>query len=81
MLHLQFVGNKAKVRISKQMFQENKARQIFQKTIISYPLIGKRTCAYQGLRNEPFLENLAPFVFLKNSFWDSPFCLITDELT
>ena len=42
MLHLQFVGNKAKVRISKQMFQENKARQIFQKTIISYPLIRTR---------------------------------------
>ena len=68
MLHLQFVGNKAKVRISKQVFQENKARQIFQKTIISNPLIGKRTCAYQWVRNAPFLENLASFVFLKNPF-------------
>ena len=29
-------------RISKRMFQENKARQIFQKMDISYPLI--RTC-------------------------------------
>ena len=27
-----------------------------------------------------FSENLACFVFLKHPFWDSPFCLITDEL-
>ena len=31
------VGNKAKRRISKQVFQENKASQIFRKTNISYP--------------------------------------------
>ena len=35
----EFVGNKAKVRISKRAFQENKARQIFLKRNISYPLI------------------------------------------
>ena len=35
----QLVGNKAKERISKRGFQENKARQIFRKTNISYPLI------------------------------------------
>ena len=35
----QFVDNKAKGRISKRVFQENKARQISQKTNISYPLI------------------------------------------
>ena len=33
------VVNKVKGRISKQVFQENKARQIFRKTNISYPLI------------------------------------------
>ena len=32
------VRNPAKGRISKLMLQENKARQIFQKTNISYPL-------------------------------------------
>ena len=32
------VGNRAKRRISKRVFQENKARQIFRKTNISYPL-------------------------------------------
>ena len=26
-----------------------------------------------------FSENLACFVFLKHPFWDSPFCLTTDE--
>ena len=36
------VGDKAKGRISKRVFQENKARQIFQKTNISYPLIRTR---------------------------------------
>ena len=30
------VSNKAKGRISKRVFQENKARQIFRKTNISY---------------------------------------------
>ena len=35
----QLFGNKAKGRISKRVFQENKARQIFRKTNISYSLI------------------------------------------
>ena len=73
-----FVGNKAKGRMSKRVFQENKARQIFRKTNISYPLIRTRTCVYQGVRNVRFSENLACFVFLKHLFWDSPFCLITE---
>ena len=48
------VGNKAKGRISKRVFQENKGRQIFQRTNISYPMIHTRTCAYQGVRNVRF---------------------------
>ena len=72
-----FVGNKAKGQISKPVFQENKVRQIFPKTSISYHPIRARTCAYQGVKNAGFSENSACFVFLKNSFWDSPFCLIT----
>ena len=35
--------------------------------------------AYQGVRNVRFFENLAYFVFLKHPFWDSLFCLITDD--
>ena len=42
------IGNKAKGRISKQVFQENKARQIFRKTNISYSLTRTRTCPYPG---------------------------------
>ena len=77
---LNLVGNKAKGRISKWVFQENKAGQIFRKTNISYPLISTRTCAYQRVRNVRFSEILACFVSLKYPFWDSPFCLITDNL-
>ena len=33
-----------------------------------------------GVRNVRFSENLAWFVFLKHTFWDSPFRLITDDL-
>ena len=43
------VGNKANGQISKRVLRENKTRQIFQKTNVSYP--------------------------------DSPFCLITDDIT
>ena len=41
-LGLPFVGNKAKVRISKRVFHENKACQISRKTNISYPLVRTR---------------------------------------
>ena len=37
------VANKAKGRISKRVFQENKAHQILRKTNISYALIRTRT--------------------------------------
>ena len=37
-------------------------------------------CAYQGVRNIRFSENLACFVFLKQPFLDLPFCLITDDI-
>ena len=56
-----FVGNKAKGRISKWVFQENKTRQTFRKTNISYPL---------RVKNIHFPENLVCFVFLKHPFWD-----------
>ena len=56
-----FVGNKTKGWISKRVFQENKARQILRKTMISYPLIRTHTCAYQRVRNVRFSENLVCF--------------------
>ena len=41
--HPKIVGNKAKGRISKRVFRENKARQIFLKTNISYSLTRTRS--------------------------------------
>ena len=49
---LQVVGNKPKGRVSKRVFQENKASQIFLKTNISYPQL--RTHTYVCLRNDRF---------------------------
>ena len=70
-LTTEFVGNNAKDRISKSVLQENKSRQIFRKT----PSGGKK-CLFFG-----FSENLACFLFLKHTFRDSPFGVITDELS
>ena len=41
----------------------------------------KRTflTSWYGVRNVRFSENLTCFVFLKHPFWDSPFCLITND--
>ena len=61
-------------------FKETKHPIFSEKTNISYPLIRKRTCEYQGVSNVCFSENLACFVFLKYPFWKSPFCLITNKL-
>ena len=74
-----FVDNKVKGRISKQMLRENKLRQIYRKTNISYPLISTLACAYQGVRNIYFSEIWCALFFLQHSFWGSHFCLITDN--
>ena len=42
------VSNKAKGRISKWMFLENKACQIFRNANISYPLIGTQCVCIRG---------------------------------
>ena len=56
----EFVGNKPKGRISKRVFQENKAAQIFRKTHLYVCISGGKKCS--------FLENLTCFVFLKHPF-------------
>ena len=43
-------------------------------------MIRIRMCAYQGVRNVAFSENLRCFDFLKHPSWDSPFCLNTNDL-
>ena len=53
LFNLVFIGNKAKGPISKRVLRENKARQIFRKTNIFYPLI--RNCiSIKGLKNVKF---------------------------
>ena len=39
----------------------------------------KKHARFSEKRNVHFSENLGCFVFLKYPFWDSPFCLITNE--
>ena len=39
-----FVGNELKGQISKRVLQGNKAREVFRKTNISYPLIHTHAC-------------------------------------
>ena len=53
--HHQFIGNKAKGRISKQWLQENKPHQISWKTKISYTLT-HTYCGYQGVGSFSFSE-------------------------
>ena len=73
----QFVGNKTKGRISKLVLQENKARQILRKTIISYPLTRTRACAYQELRIFFFPQKIWPALFSYSiRFEIRPFALL-----
>ena len=60
-------------------FKETKQGNFSEKTNISYPLIRTRTCTYQWVKNVLFSENLDCLVSLKHPFWDSPFCLITND--
>ena len=60
---IEFVGNKAKRRISKRVFQENKERQISRKTNISYPLIRTRYWRHSGVFIVNFISHLV-LVFL-----------------
>ena len=53
--------------------------KLFTWDMICFPCLLKHN-RYQGVKNVHFSENLTCFVFLKHPFWDSPFCLITDEL-
>ena len=69
-INQEFVGNKAKGRISKRVFQEAKHAEISEKQTFLTPWYA-HVC---------FSEILACFAFLKHPFWDSLFYLTTDEL-
>ena len=47
-------------------FESSWRHKIFRETNISYPLIRTCTCAYQGLRNVSFSENVEPETLLKD---------------
>ena len=66
------VGNRAKWRNTKRVFQENKAGQIFRKMNISYLLIRARTCAYHGVSNVRFWKIL-PTLFSCNTRFEIHF--------
>ena len=61
--------------------EKNTSSVIREKGCVSVCISGFYACAYQRVRNVRFLENLACFVFLKHPFWDSPFWLISDNLS
>ena len=66
-LKFQIVGNIAKGRISKRVFEENRARQIFRKKNLSYPLIRTQTSAYRGIKNVRFFGKFGVLCFLETS--------------
>ena len=57
--NLHIVGNKAKGQILKRLLQESKSTPNFPKN--EHFLL---PCAYQGVRNVRFSENVAYFIFL-----------------
>ena len=57
--------------------QDNKARQIFKKMNISYPLTGTRTFVYQGVRNVCFSETWRALYSCSTCFEIRPFVLLS----
>ena len=76
-----FVGNKAKGLISKRVFQKTKHGKFSEKRTFFTPWYAHAIFVCVRTRNVRFSENLACFVSLKHPFWDSPFYLITDDLS
>ena len=78
-------GNKAKGRISKRVFQENKARQIFRKKNLSDPLIhhllvhirGKKCLVFEKLNVLCFLETPVLIFTLLPYCWHKTYLAIT----
>ena len=70
------VGNNAKGWMSKRVFQEKKARPIFRKTNVSYPLIRTSTCAYQEVRMFVFRKIWRALLSWNTVFEIRPFVLL-----
>ena len=78
--HLRWSVIRQKGKSQKERFKKTKHDKFSEKQTVLTPLTRTRTCAYQGVRNVRSSENVSCFAFLKHPFWDSPFCLITDEM-
>ena len=64
------------ITISKRVFQENKARQIFRKMNISYPLIHTYVCASGGKKSLFFGKFGVLCVLVTSRFEIRPFALL-----
>ena len=62
-------------------FKKTKHARFSEKRTFLTPWYAHVGGRIRGVRNVRFSENLACFVFLKHPFWDSPFCLNTDEIS
>ena len=77
---LYFVVSKAKGRISKRVFQENKARKVFRKRKISYPLIRARAYVFVSERKKcSFFGKPGVLCFLETPVLRFALCLITNN--
>ena len=68
LLSVLFVSKKGKRAILKTGVSRKQSTPNFLKNEHFLPSDSTRMCAYQGVRNVCFLENLACFVFLKHPF-------------
>ena len=72
-------GNKTKGESQNGCFKKTKAKFSKKNEHLLLPDTHKYVCVSGGKKCS-FSENLACLVFLKNPFWDSTFCLITDDI-
>ena len=77
-----FVGNKVKGWISKRVFQENKARQIFRETNISYPTMRTHNLfSWNILAFLPYYQRFNVWLPLIHSAWHYRISLLFEFLT
>ena len=77
-----FTGNKAQGWISKRVFQENKTRQIFRETNISYPLVRTHNLfSWNTLALLPYYRRFDVWLPSIHSAWHYRISLLFEFLT
>ena len=74
-----FVGNRQKGESQSRCFKKTKHAKFSKNEHFLPPDTHTYVCVSGG-KKCPFFRNLPCFFFLKHPLWDSPFCLITDDL-